>query len=83
MTEDDNRDHYTEEDEAYFRREVEHAKQKAREMIIDYLFQFADDHRADHLEGDAVHHESERPLALAIDMVHDELLAWAREEQNR
>jgi hypothetical protein len=73
MTEDDNRDHYTEEDEAYFQSEVDHAKQKARAMIVDHLFQFADDHRA--------YNELAKPLALAIDFLHDELLAWARKEQ--
>jgi hypothetical protein len=76
MTEDDNRDHYTKEDEAYFQSEVDLAKQKARKMIVDDLFRYADDHRAYHLEGDAIHHELEQPLALAIDLVHDELLAW-------
>ena len=65
MTEDANRDH-----EAYFQSEVDHAKRKARQMIVDDLFQFADDHRA--------YHELEQPLALAIDRVHDELLAWAK-----
>jgi len=73
MTEEVKRNHYTEKDEAYFQSEVEHAKRKARQMIVDDLFQFADDHRA--------YHGLERPLALAIDRVHDELLAWARKEE--
>jgi hypothetical protein len=67
-------------DEAYIQSEVEHAKRKARQMIVDHLFGWADDHREYHLEGDAIHHESERPLALAIDLVRDDLLVWARSE---
>jgi hypothetical protein len=50
---------YTEEDEAH-ESGVEHAKQTARQMIIDHLFQFADDHREYDPKGDAIHHESER-----------------------
>jgi hypothetical protein len=53
--------------------EVEHARQMARQMIVDHLFEFADDHRS--------YNELEKPLALAIDCVHDELAAWARREQ--
>jgi hypothetical protein len=62
MTEDVNRDHHTEEEQA--------RQQMFRQMIVDHLFRFADDHRA--------YPELERPLALAIDRVHDELLAWAK-----
>jgi hypothetical protein len=62
-------------DEEHIQSEVEHAKRKARQMIVDDLFQFADDHRA--------YDELEKPMALAIDLVHDELEAWAREGTKR
>jgi hypothetical protein len=66
-----------EDDEAYVKRE------EARQMIVDHLFQFANDHRECHWEGDAFHRESERPLALAIDLIHDELAAWARQSHDQ
>jgi hypothetical protein len=59
--------------------EDDEAKRKARAVIAEHLFQYADDHRECHWEGDSFHREVERPLALAIDLLRDELIAWARE----
>jgi hypothetical protein len=66
-------------DEAYVKGEEEHAKRRARAMIAEHLLQYADDHRTHHLEGDAIHYESERPMALAIDLVRPELEVWLQE----
>jgi hypothetical protein len=60
-------------DKEFVLREETHAKRK--QMIVDHLFQFADDHRA--------YHELEQPLALAIDLLHDELEAWAKQTHDQ
>src|SRR5262249_15680027 len=75
ITNNERSDAMIEFDEAHVQGEVEHAKRKARQMIVDDLFQFADDHRA--------YHELEQPLALAIDLLHDELEAWAKQTDDQ
>jgi hypothetical protein len=59
---------YTQADIDYFQSETDYARRKAKAMIVDWLFEYADERAGD------------RSLVLAIDFVRDELAAWAVEE---
>jgi hypothetical protein len=69
----------TQYDEAYIQSEVDHAKREAKTMIVDHLLQFADDHRP-YIDQEGC---LEGPSVLAIDLVRDELVAWAKEEPRK
>jgi hypothetical protein len=72
--------------------EVDHAKQKARAMIVDHLFSYCADAKEDlRTSGNQVvpedmrkgmedMFEGMRAVTSAIDLLRDELLAWAKEE---
>jgi hypothetical protein len=63
-------------DEPHARREAEHAALRARAMIVDWLLEHADRKGVSgtplRLAADA-----DERLALAVEFVRDELIAWA------
>jgi hypothetical protein len=65
-------------DEAYVKREEEHAKRQARADIVEFL----KGHKLDDTLPFGREHKTPLGVFLnAIAMLHDELLSWAQEEQ--
>jgi hypothetical protein len=65
----------TQKDEAVVQSEIDRAKREARKMIVDDLLDFADQHRP-YIDQQGY---LEREQVLAIDLVREDLMAWAAE----
>jgi hypothetical protein len=59
---------YTQADLDFFQSEADYARRKAKAMIVDWLFEYADENTND------------LDLGWAIDFLRDELAAWAIEK---
>jgi len=72
-------------DEAYVQSEVEHAKQLAKARVVNYLLEYAS--KRDTILGSKQLPEDVREKAhitiMAIDLLSDDLLAWAQDTSNR
>jgi hypothetical protein len=85
MTEDVKRDHYTEEDEAYFRSEVEHARRRAKATIAEFLEQtgyIEIDFLRNHVKNNSLDESEKNKLVVLIEAIaflENDLLVWAKE----
>jgi hypothetical protein len=66
-------------DEAGAQREVDHARSRARAIIVDYLFDSVDVMLASQVPEEL--RERTRDVVIAVSYLRDDLIAWAMEER--